>query len=73
MLKIFIIPFSVRLSVTGEENAKDLIERLELQPQLKELSLQLECLDEEVVSSLNLVGHLATLFGTGHERVACFW
>lgn len=42
--------FLVRLSVTGEENAKDLIERLEQQPQLSELSLQLECLDEEVVS-----------------------
>ncbi|KAI6183931.1 hypothetical protein M3Y97_00541800 [Aphelenchoides bicaudatus] len=38
----------IRLSVTGEEDAKALIERLELQPQLTELSLQLECLENEV-------------------------
>lgn len=40
----------IRLSVTGEEDVQELIRRLCLQPQLTEINLQLECLDDEVVS-----------------------
>ncbi|KAI6242671.1 hypothetical protein M3Y99_00172300 [Aphelenchoides fujianensis] len=42
-----------RLSLTGSENAEDLARRLRLQPLLRELHLQLECLEEDVSSIEN--------------------
>lgn len=41
---------TIRLSVAGNENVQELIRRLEQHPQLNDLYLQLECLEEKTVS-----------------------